>query len=297
VTLSLRPLTPDDAQAVADIVGDYDARFNGVADRPTPEDVVYWWERVDAGAVGVVDESGNVVGAGTLRMRGPNLIADLFVHPDQQGRGGGSLLLDWAERTTAEKRLEAVRAGTAAGDARGKELLEGRGYTYIRSFYRMTIDLDGVPPEPDWPAGFTVALEPDQERLVYETLEESFEDHWGHEPRTFEEWVASNGPLDERLCYLVRDGAGTVVAAQVCDEDRWGVAWVSILGVRRDWRRHGLGEALLRQAFHDLADRGRMRVALGVDAENTTGATRLYTRVGMAVSSQDDVYEKRVPGA
>jgi ribosomal protein S18 acetylase RimI-like enzyme len=296
VTLSLRPLTADDARAVADLVGDYDERFSGVADRPTPQDVVYWWERVDAGAVGVDDESGNLIGVGTLRTRGQNLIADLFVHPDQQGRGAGSLLLDWAERTTAEKGLDALRAGTSAGDARGKELLEGRGHAYIRSFYRMTIDLDDLPSAPEWPAGFTVALELDQDRLVYETLEESFEDHWGYEPRTFDEWIAVNGPLDERLCYLVRDSAGTVVAAQVCDDDRWGVAWVSILGVRRDWRRHGLGEALLRQAFHDLAARGRLRIALGVDAENTTGATRLYTRVGMTVSSQDDVYEKPIPG-
>jgi ribosomal protein S18 acetylase RimI-like enzyme len=87
-----------------------------------------------------------------------------------------------------------------------------------------------------------------------------------------------------------------VVAAQVCDEDRWGVAWISILGVRRDWRRHGLGEALLRQGFRDLAERGRRRIVLGVDAENTTGAMRLYTRVGMTVAFQDDVYERPVPG-
>jgi hypothetical protein len=33
-------------------------------------------------------------------------------------------------------------------------------------------------------------------------------------------------------------------------------------------------------------------VALGVDAENTTGATRLYERVGMRVVVQDDAYEK-----
>ena len=297
MTLLLRPLTAADAQAVADLVGDYEERFSGVADRPAPEDVVDWWERVDAGAVGVVDESGSLIGAGTLRSRGQNLIADLFVHPDRQGRGAGSLLLDWAERTTAEQGLDAVRAGTAAGDDRGKELLERRGYSYIRSFYRMTIDLDDLPPEPQWPARFTVALEQGQERLVYEALEEAFDDHWGHEPRTFEEWTTSNGPFDDRLCYLVRDEAGTVVAAQVCDEDRWSVAWVSILGVRRDWRRHGLGEALLRQAFHDLASRGRRRIALGVDAENTTGATRLYTRVGMTVASQDDVYERPVPGA
>jgi ribosomal protein S18 acetylase RimI-like enzyme len=295
VTLSLRPLTADDAETTARIVGDYDLRFSGITDRPTADDVVYWWERVDAGAVGVIDDSGSLIGAGTLRSRSPNLIADLFVDPDQQGRGAGCLLLDWAERTSAELGMDAVRAGTAAADTNGKELIEGRGYRYIRSFYRMTVDLDGVPPAPEWPTGFTCVLEPGHDRDVYETLEESFEDHWGHEPRTFEEWLASNGPLDERLCYLVRDEEGAVVAAQVCDEDRWGVAWVSILGVRRAWRRNGLGEALLRQAFHDLAEHGRRRISLGVDAENTTGATRLYTRVGMRVASRDDVYEKPVP--
>ena len=294
MTLSLRPLTADDAEATARIIGDYEERFADVSDRPSPEDVVDWWERVDAGTA-VVDESGGLIGVGSLRKRGPNLIADLFVDPAQQGRGAGSLLLDWAARTGAELGMDAVRTGTAAADARGKELIEGRGYRYIRSFYRMTVDLDEVPPAPEWPAGFTVALEPGHDREIYEALEESFEDHWGHEPRTFEEWMASNGPLDERLWYLVRTEDGTVAAAQVCDEDRWGVAWVSILGVRRDWRRHGLGEALLRQAFHDLGERGRMRIALGVDAENTTGATRLYSRVGMSIASQDDVYEKPVP--
>jgi ribosomal protein S18 acetylase RimI-like enzyme len=297
VTLSLRPLAADDAQITADLVGDYDERFGGIAERPTAEDIVDWWKRIDAGATAVLDGGGALIGAGTLRTRGPNLIADLYVHPDRQGLGAGSLLLDWAESGAAENGADALRAGTAAGDTRGKELLEVRGFRYIRSFYRMSIDLDHVPPAPEWPAGFAFAVEHGQERLLYEALEEAFEDHWGNEPRTYEEWIAHNGPFGDRLCYLVRDEAGTVVAAQVCDEDRWSVAWVAILGVRRDWRRHGLGEALLRQAFHDLAERGRRRIVLGVDAENTTGATRLYTRVGMTVAYQEDIYEKPVPGA
>jgi len=177
-------------------------------------------------------------------------------------------------------------------DEDGRRLLTSRGYTYIRSFYRMIIDLDVEPPAPEWPEGFRVALEPEQAQILFVTLEEAFEDHWGHQPRTFERWMAQNGPLGERLCYLVRTDDGTPAAAQICDEERWGTSWVSILGVREPWRRHGLGEALLRQAFGDLYARGRTRVALGVDAENTTGATRLYERVGMRVVVQDDAYEK-----
>jgi ribosomal protein S18 acetylase RimI-like enzyme len=291
VSLTLRPLTVADAQALADIVGDYDAFHGGVDDRPTAEDMRYWSDRIDE-SVGAVEESGELVGAGFLRRRGSYYIADFFVRPDARGRGIGSRLCDWGERAAADAGLSSIRAATSARDADGKELLESRGYRYIRSFYRMAIDLDGQPPEPDWPVGFSVALEPDSEKVLYETLEEAFEDHWGHEERTFEQWIAQNGPLGERLCYVVRAADGTVAAAQICDEDRFGTAWVAILGVRAPFRRHGLGEALLRQAFHDLYERGRPRIALGVDAENTTGATRLYQRVGMRVALQDDAYEK-----
>jgi ribosomal protein S18 acetylase RimI-like enzyme len=291
VSLSLRPLAETDAQAVADLLAAYRAFHNGVLDRVSTEDILDWWKHVDD-IVGVVDDDGRLVGAGTLRRRGSFNIADGVVHPDERGRGAGTLLLEWNERRTAEAGLVSVRPGTTARDTSGKALLESRGYRYIRSFYRMTIELDAPPPEPVWPAGFTCALEPEQEHVLYGTLEEAFEDHWGFEPRTFEEWMAQNGPLEGRLCYLVRAADGTPAAAEICDEERFGAAWVSVLGVRPAFRRHGLGEALLRQAFHDLYERGRTTIALGVDAENTTGATRLYERVGMQVALQDDAYEK-----
>jgi mycothiol synthase len=171
-------------------------------------------------------------------------------------------------------------------------LLEGRGFVYIRSFYRMSIDLDEPPQPPRWPEGFTVAtMQPGEERLVHEAVSEAFLDHWDYQRRPFEEW-SRLAQIEPPLCFLVRDGEGAVVAVGWCNEERFGVGWVDVLGVRPAWRRHGLGEALLLLAFRELYDRGRRRVGLGVDAENPTGATRLYERVGMEVGSQDDVYEK-----
>ena len=58
--------------------------------------------------------------------------------------------------------------------------------------------------------------------------------------------------------------------------------------MRKPWRRRGLGETLLRAAFRELYLRGRRRVGLGVDAENVTGALRLYERVGMHVMRRGD---------
>ena len=62
---------------------------------------------------------------------------------------------------------------------------------------------------------------------------------------------------------------------------------MTTLGVRRPYRRRGLGEALLRAAFGFLFARGMRRVILHVDSESLTGATRLYQRAGMQVVGVD----------
>jgi ribosomal protein S18 acetylase RimI-like enzyme len=67
--------------------------------------------------------------------------------------------------------------------------------------------------------------------------------------------------------------------------------------VRRPWRKRGLGLALLRVAFREFHGRGYHKVGLGVDAENMTGALRLYEKAGMHVIRQFDLYEKEIrPG-
>jgi GNAT superfamily N-acetyltransferase len=295
VTLPSRPLGPDDAHAVADLLAAYDEFHTGESDGATADDVLDWWKRIAPdGWIGVLDEDGTIVGVGTLRPRGNEYyLADNFVHPDHRGRGIGTFLLEWAERRSLEDGKSSVRTATTVNDESGRRLIASRGYSYIRSFYRMVVDLDEPLVRPDWPDGFRVArLRPGEERQLYEVLEDAFRDHWGYEPRTFEEWSTHHTELPDRLCYLVRDERGTPAAGAICDEERFGTGFVQVLGTVGEFRRRGLGEALLRQAFFDLYALGRRRVALGVDAENTTGATRLYERVGMVVSWQDDAYEK-----
>jgi ribosomal protein S18 acetylase RimI-like enzyme len=53
------------------------------------------------------------------------------------------------------------------------------------------------------------------------------------------------------------------------------------LGVLEAHRGIGIGRALLRRVFAELAGRGRTIVKLNVDGENRTGATRLYESEGM----------------
>jgi ribosomal protein S18 acetylase RimI-like enzyme len=73
--------------------------------------------------------------------------------------------------------------------------------------------------------------------------------------------------------------------------------WVGTLGVRRPWRKRGIGLALLRHAFNEFYRRGKRKVGLGVDAQNLTGALRLYEGAGMHVHQASDLYEKELrPG-
>ena len=71
-----------------------------------------------------------------------------------------------------------------------------------------------------------------------------------------------------------------------------GNGWVGTLGVRRPWRKRGLGLALLYRSFGELYKRGKSVIGLGVDAANPTGATRLYRKAGMRVASEYVSYEK-----
>jgi ribosomal protein S18 acetylase RimI-like enzyme len=73
--------------------------------------------------------------------------------------------------------------------------------------------------------------------------------------------------------------------------------YVMTLGVRRPWRKQGLGLALLQHSFGKHYRRGKRRVALHLDASNLTGALRLYERAGMEIHRQSDLLEKEIrPG-
>lgn len=70
------------------------------------------------------------------------------------------------------------------------------------------------------------------------------------------------------------------------------MGWVSQLGVRRAYRKQGLGLALLRIAFREFARRGKKRVGLGVDTGSLTGALKLYETAGMHPAREMHSYFK-----
>jgi mycothiol synthase len=289
VTLEFREPRSEDAGAVAELCNALDAAFIATPERASAEDVLQWWRRESEQRL--VLDGERLVGFAYIQQRAGRWDGDGYVHPAEFGRGIGTAILDWIETRARELGSSETRNAIIAGDERAACLMRSRGYERIRSFFRMVIDLDAAPVAPVWPDGFTVAaLEPGEERELYEVLEDAFVDHWGHTGRTYEEWLSTH-EIEHEVCFLVRT-RGDVAAGALCQTRKFGMGWVDVLGTRREYRRLGLGDALLRHAFGELQARGAEQVGLGVDSENPTGATRLYERTGMRVVSTSDLYSK-----
>jgi mycothiol synthase len=290
VSLEFREPTVEDAGAVADLLNAYELAATELPELVTEEDVLLFWRRENEARLVLDGEA--LVGFAFLQRRRGRWDGDGYVHPDAFGRGVGTAIVEWIERRSRELRSPEARIGIAAEDERAACLLRGRGFESIRSFLRMVIDLGAEPEPPSWPDGFAVTpLAPGEERELYQVLEDALADHWGHTKRTYEEWLGTR-VLEHDLCFLVWAVGGEVAAGAQCQRERFGMGWVDVLGTRREYRRKGLGDALLRHAFRELYRRGARRVGLGVDAENPTGATRLYERAGMRAVSRADVYAK-----
>jgi ribosomal protein S18 acetylase RimI-like enzyme len=172
----------------------------------------------------------------------------------------------------------------------------------------MMATLDSVPVIPPAPAGILIRrADPHTElEAVYLALEDSFRDHFGFEQQPFEKGFAhfkhemiDEPGYDPDYWFVAVDGseiAGVCICRPVDSEDA-GSGWVGDLGVRRAWRKKGLGNLLLMSAFAAFHARGQARAALGVDATSLTGALRLYERAGMRVVRQFDQFEKELrPG-
>ena len=234
------------------------------------------------------------------------------VHPDYESLGIGTWMLQWGEeramralRNVPDGLRFAPRVGIYSNADRSKKLFKDMGYEYIRSSYRMRIDMDGPVPEPVWPEGITLRTYHPQTdaEAVYRAEIESFRDHFGFVEEPFEEgfkrfrhFMIDYEGFDPTLWFLAMDGE-EIAGISLCrpkSYDDPDLGWVGTLGVRRNWRKRGIGLALLRHSFNELYGRGKRKVGLGVDAENLTGALHLYENAGMHVHNAFDLYEKEL---
>ena len=297
---SARPPTRPDAEVVAALMTAADAG----ADQVSPADIAREWRELDVhNDVWLLETEAEdkVAAYAELLKRGDDHVAsEGFVAPEHTGRGLGAALLGLIEQRAHELAPGGrLTNGILATNRAAVALLEHSSYHSVRHFFRMAIELTEQPPEPQWPDGLTPRpFDREHAKAFQAASENAFAEEWGHQPEPFDHWRRRR--LDDQaatadLWLGVWDG-DDVAATLICDARRYEMGWIASVGVRIPWRRRGLGLALIHHAFNEFWRRGERKVGLGVDAENPTGATRLYERAGMDVAFEAVVYEKRLPG-
>ena len=289
--MNVRAAHEDETHAIAELIDAHAHEVLGESDMSEGE--IRHWSSLPNVWILVAEEDGRLRGYldGLTRPDGEaNELFAVALDPE-----AASALLAAAEERVGSGVLHVVSQG---GDPVLPSVLGECGWSPVRQTFQMRIELDGDMPEPTWPEGISVRrFRPGEERRVYEANNIAFAEDWYFHPFPFEEWEAfhfGRPGHDSELWWLAGDGddlAGYSLNSWHFSGDPQ-LGRIGSLGVMPAYRRRGLGEALLRHSFRDFRDRGATRVALGVDADNTAGAVRLYERAGMRVHRRNDIYEK-----
>ena len=288
--MTLRPPRDDEFEAMLELMNAHQLAAFGEADY-TADDLRTWLTtpsvEVDRD-IRVLERDGRLIGyadADPNRDDPPLWWCDVKVDPHADADEVVPELVAWLEERAVAGRL---RVWTSEDDARIAAAFGALGFEPVRHSYRMEIQLGDEAREPAWPEGIsTRTATADDYRAVYDTVVEVWQDTNDPVDETFGEWAhwhVERDSHDPTLWFLATAG-DELAGFSLCRTDPVdpNAGYVSMLGVRRAWRRKGLGEALLLRSFGAFRERGLTRGTLGVDASSVTGATRLYERAGMRV--------------
>ncbi|ROP72408.1 GNAT family N-acetyltransferase [Curtobacterium sp. PhB115] len=251
-----------------------------------------------------VDADGHVQAYGIVidvpsRVTAARAVLEGAVHPDLRGRGIGRRVLAWqvgrARQQLAALDLDVPATLDVGGPAGAASLrLAARfGFEPTRNWVDMQVVFDGaasassVPPVP---AGFVVrAATADDIEPLRVAKNDAFRDHWGSQPMVESDWrgflTATKSRLD--LSRVVLGTDGSVLAFAIVEVDPDGFAargrsfgYVHWVGVVRSARGLGLAPIVLDASLQAIRTDGLSAAVLHVDAENPSGAGRIYERMG-----------------
>jgi mycothiol synthase len=313
--LRLRSADWNDAEAIAQVVHAACAADGDAILATSAQDLMHGWQDPDFNlnrdAFVVETREGRIVGYADVSNSYEHAILNMDgnAHPAYKRLGIGTTLLRAVERraremlglTQPDVRV-VIKTTLNRNDRDGDRLHQNEGYQPIRYHWRMEIELDGPPAKPIFPTGIELRpfVKGEHDVAVWQAQNEAFRDHPDSHDWTLEEWRRNRvdePEFDPSLWALAWDGDANAIAGFALNRYRGGIGWIRMLGVRRPWRKRGLGEALLLHSFGEFYGRGMKTIGLGVNAHNPTGATRLYQKVGMHAASEHVTYEKELrPG-
>jgi mycothiol synthase len=234
------------------------------------------------------------------------------VHPEWRRRGLGRRLMEMAYER-AKEYLPELASGEVHFQCTARDVEESRqalftrfGMRQVRYFVNLARPLNGNLGVVRLPEGIrlrTIDVERDIE-TVWKVDNTAFRDHWGHTEAKLEEfahWVKMPHFRPELWYLAEKESSGKVVGLGLSFIDPDWIAqtgrqegYVDTLAVLRNHRKQGLGTALLMQSLHALRRAGMEGAHLHADADNLTGAMRLYHQAGFRVRKTSMAFRRAV---
>ncbi len=218
-----------------------------------------------------------------------------YVEPEQRRRGFGGALYRRAVKRARRAGAGAVHVNVNERDEETGAVLEGHGFTVIRRFVEMEVDVSAL--ADDMPPRYPIRGMRDGEAARLADIQNrSFDGSWGFSPNSAEEiahktsnpearddiWLAMDGERTAGYCWMGTERSGEN------DQPR---GRVTMIGVDADYRGQGVGRDLLRAGLAHARDHGLGTVRLTVDGENRT-AHNLYVSMGFVDGESGLWYEK-----
>lgn len=303
----MRPATMDDAEAVIGLI-DAVNRVKGYPGSGGVDEIRADWQEPDFeladSSLIIEDSNGNLLAYATLWDTSATPVrpwCSWTLHDDYYGTELESYLLNWLEQK-AQRVIEkcppdakiVMQTNALEGYDRRIKAVENAGFVHSRNFHGMLIEMDEAPPRAILPENIEIRgmRYPDEIEAMAAAAEAGFKDHWGFVEEPLEEaikfwkhYLETDKLFDPDLYFLAIDTKTDAIAGiALCRIEQIGkpdAAYVEEFAVLPDYRRQGLGLAMLHYAFGEFYKRGREKVALHVDSDSLTGATRLYEKAGM----------------
>ncbi|MCL2316096.1 MAG: GNAT family N-acetyltransferase [Actinomycetia bacterium] len=239
-----------------------------------------------------------------------HLWLDMGVHPAARHRAIGRRLITWcitrAEEWQARRDPDAppLWLGYLVDEKFGglRAALAEQGFTPQRWLFdaHRAFDDEPLPLAPDVAGVRLERYRADLSEPVRLAHNSVFGVLPGAQPYTRPEWEWALGEthLHPEWSWVAREEGGLVVGYAlntVYPDDDGNTAsegWTALFGVRRPWRRQGIGTALIGASMGSFHAAGLDGAGLGIDTENPRAAERLMEHFGFAADDRVVLYAR-----
>ena len=251
----------------------------------------------------VITSGGTIVGFTSIHVmkiaQGPKIYAhSASLDGDWRFAGLRKAMLKWNEAVAGQISSSSGDSGEVMfescahnADNEWKAILESEGYMPASHVLEMVRpNLEDVPDLP-LPQGVEVRqVVPEHYRAIWSMAKEANRDHRDfleeyYTEERYQEWLRRPDfqPHLWQVAWAADEVVGAVRSYILEDENREFDrlrGHTEHIHVAREWRRKGVASALLARSLSVLRDHGMKEATLDVDAENLSGALRVYERLG-----------------